>query len=307
MPATNRRVFYACHAVAIKQEPSGSATTVQGAQSVGVTTNFNLEQGFQLGHLSVYDNIVANPQVELTLSKALDGYDTIYKLATGGGTLISNANDTVEVTLGVGEDTRSQLGGGTAIKMTGMTISSLSYTFPTDGNFTEDVTFIGTHKVSTTQISAPTYSGAHILRRQNFVQGSSTLPAEVSGQNIQSITISADITREEIFKLGQYAPFFRSISFPLEITTEIEIIAKDHDEIYVDGSDVACTGGATLPAEQTIRLVLCDGTGNASRYIFDLGSKNTISSVNYTGGDTGGGNVAITYTYTTYNTLDITG
>lgn len=292
------RVFYASQGVSI------SGTTVAGAQSVGVQSNFNLEQAFQLGRLAIYDNIVTNPEVTVTVSKVLDGEDTIYKLATGGGTLVSNANDQCNILVGVGSDTASALSSGVAIEMTGMYLSSISYTLPVDGNFTEEATFIGDNKsVSTGTVSAPIATGNSVLRRQHYA--SSTLPVEVSGQNITNITISADLGREAMFKLGQFGPFHRFVNFPLEVTCEFEVSATGLDDVTVT-QNILCTGG-DLPQKQEIVVNLCDpGTGGTS-YTFDLGDSNRLTSVNYQGGDTGGGNATITYSYVTYNELDISG
>jgi hypothetical protein len=295
----NNRIFYASHGVSV------GGTTVQGAQSVGVTTNFNLEQAFQLGQLALYNNIVTDPEVEVTVSKALDGEALIWQLATGGGSLVSNANDQSTIKIGVGDDTAAALTNTTAVECTGMYISSLSYTFPVDGNFTEDVTFVGNHKAVNGTVSAPSTSGNAILRRQHLLIGSSTLPSEVTGKNLSSITISADLGRESMYKLGQYAPFHRFVNFPLEVTTEIEVMATTHDGVECDLTTISCTGG-DLPQEQQITIQLCDGTTGSAVYTFNMGDKNRLQSVNYTGGDTGGGNVTITYSYSTYNDLTIT-
>lgn len=295
----NNRVFYASHGVSVNN------TTVQGAQSVGVTTNFNLEQAFQLGQLALYDNIITDPQVEVTVNKVLDGQDTIWQLATGGGSLVANANDTSTVVIGVGDDTAASLTNTAAVTCTGMYVSSLTYTFPVDGNFTEEVSFVGNHKELSGSVSAPSVSGANVLRRQNFVLSGSTLPAEVAGQNISNISISADLGRESIYKLGQYAPFHRFVNFPLEVTTEIEVTAKSIDGIEVDLDLVTCSSSG-LPPEQQITIVLCDGEGGPAAYTFNMGDKNRLQSANYSGGDTGGGNATITYTYVTYNELSIT-
>lgn len=298
----NNRVFYASHGVAVGTQ-AGSATTVQGAQSVGITTNFNLEQAFQLGQLAIYDNMITDPTVEITVSKVLDGESTIYELATGGGSLVSTANTKSRVVIGVGSDTADALTSTAAITCTGVYYSSLTYTFPVDGNFTEDVTFIGDSKQLTGSVSAPTDSGNMVARRQNLVLGSTTLPAEVSGKNLSSITISTDLGREAIYKLGQYQPYHRYVNFPVEITTEIAVTATTTDGVGMDITGIDCdpTG---LPQEQAISISVCADSGNAT-HTFNLGNKNRLQSVNYTGGDTGGGNVEITYTYVTYNDLSI--
>lgn len=294
----NNRVFYASQGVSV------GGTTVQGAQSAGVTTNFNLEQAFQLGQLALYDNIITDPEVEVTVSKVLDGRATIWNLATGGGSLVNNANDAASVVIGVGDDTDDSLSNTTAVTCTGMFISSVNYTFPVDGNFTEEVTFVGNHKEVSGSVSAPSASGSVVLRRQNLA--SSTLPSEVSGQNITNITISADLGRESMYKLGQYAPFHRFVNFPLEVTTEIEVSATGIDRTEVDLAAVTCTSSG-LPQEQQITVNLCEGSGGTTYYRFNMGAKNRLQSVNYSGGDTGGGNATITYTYVTYNELTISG
>lgn len=294
----NNRVFYASQGVSV------GGTTVQGAQSVGITTNFNLEQVFQLGQLALYDNVSLDPEVEITISKILDGEDTIWALASSSGTsLIDNANDECDIVVGIGSDTDGTLTSTSAITCSGMFVSSLSYTFPVDGALTEEITFVGNAKALTGSVSAPVTNSKTTLRRQNVNIAASTIPAEVSGKNITSISISADLGRETMYKLGSLKPFHRFVNFPLEVTCEFEVTATDLDGVEVDIPDTACSG---LPAsDRAIEISICDADGN-ERYTFDLGSKNKLTSVNYSGGDTGGGNATITYSYSTYNELTIT-
>lgn len=297
------RVFYASQGVSV------GGTVVQGAQSVGVTSNFTLEQAFQLGQLALYNNVVTNPEVTVTISKVLDGEDTIYKLATGGGSLISNEGDTCEIIVSVGEDTNAALDATQSVKMTGMYLSSVSYTMPVDGFMTEEVSFVGDNKAFSVAtgsfIDAPSTSGNVVLRRQHFDTSGCELPVEVSGQNITNVTINADLGRETMFKLGQFGPFHRFTNFPLEVTCEFEVSATGLDQVEVS-QNVTCTGG-DIPDEQQITIVLCDPTSGEDSYSFDLGDKNRLTSVNYQGGDTGGGNATITFSYSTYNELNISG
>jgi hypothetical protein len=296
------RVFYASQGVKIGN------TVVQGAQSVGVQSNFTLEQAFQLGRLEIYNNAVTNPEVTVTISKILDGYATIYNLATGGGSLISNEADRCDIIVAVGSDTNQTLDGTQAVKMTGMYLSSLSYTMPVDGFMTEEVSFLGDNKVFTTTagdlFDGPADSGQVVLRRQSFNLDDSDLPAEVTGQNITNVTINADLGREAMFKLGQFGPFHRFTNFPLEVTCEFEVSATGLDTVDVN-QNVTCDTD-DFPAEEQITIVLCDPNTGSTGYTFDLGSKNRLTSVNYQGGDTGGGNATITYSYSTYNELTIT-
>lgn len=308
----NYRVFYASHALSV------NGTTVQGGQSVSVNTNFNLENIFQLGRLAVYDNVALDPEVEVTINKALDGHPTVYTLATGGGSLVASSNAQATLRLGVGKDTDEELGATVAervIKMTGCYISSLNYTFPVDGNFSEEITFLGTSKsLETGTVAAPgpnplpaaPANQSNVLRRQNFKKGSSDLPSEVSGKRLSQVTISADLGREALYELGKFAPYHRFVNFPLEITVAFDVIADDHDAVEAELADLNECEAPAAEGEQAIKIVLCRGDG-AETYTFDLGEKCTLQSVSYSGGDTGGGNVTITYTYLTYNTLTITG
>jgi len=50
-------------------------------------------------------------------------------------------------------------------------------------------------------------------------------------------------------------------------------------------------------------IIIKDNAGT----VLNLGNKNKLSSVSYSGGDTGGGNATITYSFVTYNSLIVDG
>ena len=176
----NDRVFYATQAVAIA--PRGTAPgdytateMAHGVQSIGITTNFNLEQVFELGQLEIYENVEGIPDVEVTMEKVLDGYPLLYHMATkGAGTAIDPsiaANATgkflprskkrCDVRLGIYEEEQGNNVGSSApsgsftgaaaaqsteVYLSGMFINSISYSVPVDGPATESVTFVGNNK-----------------------------------------------------------------------------------------------------------------------------------------------------------------
>ena len=301
-----QRIFYASHAVSVE------GTTIQGAQSVSVNTNFNLEQVFQLGQLSIYDNVSTDPDVEITITKALDGHPLIWSLATnsgplGTGGIFSNANDQCEIILAVGDDAVGVAPNTSFIQMTGCFITNISYTIPVDGNMTEEVQFIGSHK-AVTGAGAVTAPGnvspqSKILRRQHLMNGAATaLPAAVAGKHISNISISASLNREKMYTLGQMSPFHRFVNFPLEVTCSFDVIATGTDGIAMDVINDRCVGRTAN--EEPICIELCrEGIAGVRSYSFYLGDKCKLQSVNYSGGDTSGGNVTLTYTYTTFNDL----
>ena len=306
----NNRIFYASHAVQVND------VTVRGAQSVGVNTNFNLEQVFQLGRIAVYDNLAVDPEVEVTINKALDGHKLIWSLARGNlnAALVESANDQSDIELGVGADNQEVIGvlaNTSAITMTGCFVNSLNYTFPVEGNLTEEVTFVGSHKSAAGAVTAPDDAPfpvivGHVLRRQNVMMGSSTLPAAVDGKRLSSVSVSTSFNREKMFTLGQFSPYHRFVNFPIEVTVTFDVIAGDignDASLLFDTINTECTG-RTYGKEHII-IQLCKSDG-ATAYTFDLGSGCSLQSVNYSGGDTGGGNVTETYTYISYNDLTVT-
>ena len=103
--------------------------------------------------------------------------------------------------------------------------------------------------------------------------------------HIQSISFSVDAGREAINQLGTYAPYYRYVNFPVNVTTEIQVIAVGGDNI--DAVENVPSGGNL--SNHTIQVCLDDST------VIQVGNKNKLTSVSYGGGDAGGGNAAITY------------
>lgn len=368
---TNKRVFYATQAVAVGDQGAtgvvdswqpgdstfdgaGKIMIAHGLQSIGVTTNFNLEQIFELGQLSLYENYEEVPEIEVTFEKVLDGYSLMYHLGTVDATsptLTGRGNARADVRMAVGFDTKDYMAAGVGqtgvaeLYCSGMYVSSVSYTLGTDGNFTESTTFVGNDKqwltgsdtgglltaaadgalnaaLSTGVFGndAPVGVGSSVLRRQNLVigstgktYGSTSFKTEVpnileggstgsltnskyivegSGPYIQSISISCDLGRENIQQLGKKAPYYRYVAFPVDVTCDIEVTATAGDNV-----DAAEEGGATGKnlSNHSIQVVLDDST------VFQLGKKNKLTSVTYGGGDAGGGNATITYSFTNSN------
>lgn len=218
---TNTRVFYATQGVAVGDI---GATGVQdswqqgeavftgadhvmiahGLQSIGVTTNFNLEGIFEIGQLSLYENAEEIPEIEVSMEKFLDGYSLVYHLGTVAATNPtltgrSDARADVRMAIGLTTDTSIQTtnSGVAELYCSGMYVNSVSYNLSTEGSFSESVSFVGNDKQwivgsdtgsvlinnGTGQIisafdtdvfgdDAPVTSDNAVLRRENLVTGS---------------------------------------------------------------------------------------------------------------------------------------
>tara|TARA_R110000824_G_scaffold34484_5_gene109324 strand:- start:3727 stop:4944 length:1218 start_codon:yes stop_codon:yes gene_type:complete len=230
---SNTRIFYATQAATIgaignisspeegwtneaSSPQTGAATLTHGVQSIGIDTNFNLEQAFELGQLSLYENIEDIPEIAVSMQKFLDGYSLLYHLGAsydGDGTVISTTNTSLSGRADTRADVRLVLNATTDEAVTtgdsgvaelycsGMYMSSVSYTIPTDGTCTEDVSFVGNNKKWLTDDGdpdsdmvlingaagldtnfgtifgddAPNYSTGHVLRREDVVTGSTAI------------------------------------------------------------------------------------------------------------------------------------
>lgn len=325
----NNRIFYACQAVAVGAMGEEDFTPIHGVQSVGINTTFNLEQAFELGQIQIYENIEGVPDVEVTLEKVLDGYPLIYHLATPSASdsaLVNRAVQRSDVVLGIYPEDKNAVSGQAPVEvyMSGMYINAISYTLPVDGNSTESVTLVGNNKewsIAGTRFDATvateltnddgsdeplalTQASGGIQRRENVLIDQSNLPIMSGYDHVQSITISTDLGREDLFELGRKTPYYRAPNYPVEVTCEIEVITVSGDFInaYEEGlaSYVGTRDEGNNTGEREIVVRLQDGT------VFDLGVKNRLSSVNYGGGDAGGGNSTVTYSYTTFNDLTVT-
>ena len=119
------------------------------------------------------------------------------------------------------------------------------------------------------------------------------------GAHIQSISCSTDFGREDIFELGKKGRYHRFVPFPTEVTSEITIISTSGDLISATEAGVVDKSNQANLNNETIRLHLREGL------IVDMGRKNKLSNVSVTGGDAGGGNEEITYSFTNFNDFTV--
>jgi hypothetical protein len=154
----NKRLFYAAQRVGIAPINSNSYTTVRGAQSVGLTTIFNIEQVSEIGQLESYETIEGIPAVEVSTEKVLDGYCPIYLLATqtttsgsapSASTLSGRATGVCRMAIAAYPEESSYAEGtiGAETHMSGLFVSSVGYSVPVEGNATESCSLVGNNKV----------------------------------------------------------------------------------------------------------------------------------------------------------------
>jgi len=305
---------------------------VHGVQSVGVTTNFSLEQVFEFGQIEIYENIEAQPEVEVTVERVLDGAKPMWFMVTDETK--STLNEAIstyksDIGLNIYSDAQNRASGSIQrfMFMSGMYISNATYTYTVDGNFTESITLVGNDKTWTQSANAPsgywtannTGDGVEsatennnglpsgVQRRENFALSGCELPTDLPGipgagvgnassglsEHLQTVTLSVDIGREDIFELGSKLPFFKTVTFPVEVSASFEVITAEGDLV-----EAVSTAESNL-TNQNIKVYTDEGL------TIDLGSENKLLSIDFGGGDAGGGNDTVTYTYQTFNVFSI--
>ncbi len=329
----NDRIFYACQAVAIvKTGVSPEAKHIaRGLQSVGMNSNFSLDQIFEIGQLEIYENVEDVADIEVSLEKVIDGETLLFTLASNGLAsvdLVAAVKNRSDVYLSIFDDAQSNAT-GTARNVcwnSGCYISNVSYSYNVDGNATESLGLVGNDRFWNS-VAGPTDSSATaqfatittgqfgsdsplsgVVRRNDINLANSELPDLVKSQegdlanvpignenyHLQSVSISADFGQENLLELGRFGPYAKFVTFPIEVSCEFEVIATSGDLKSVSGINKNLV-------DQDILIKDSAGT------VIDLGSggsgKNKLSSISYSGGDAGGGNSTVTYSYTNFNSL----
>lgn len=226
------------------------------------------------------------------------------------------------------------------VHMSGLFISSFSYEVSVDGNAMESCTLIGNNKVwvgTAGETSGTFNDGTHwdgtssltnntdrpysistsggVNRREDILFGSgalgSWLPGDIPGltldsgkyynvlsggeygAHLQRISVNVDLGREDMFELGQRAAYHKYVNFPVEVTSEYGIISVSGD--MVSALENGLSGDNTNLTDRSAKIFMREGLQ------VDLGTRNKLSSVGMSGGDTGGGNQEVTYTYSNFN------
>jgi hypothetical protein len=282
-----------------------------GVQSVSIGTSFDLEDVFTLGQLDAYENVEGIPEIEMSVEKVLDGTKPLWLMTTDSDytTLKGRTSDyKIDAAVSVFPDANDSATGtaDATVTCSGMYVTSYGLSMSTDGNFTETVSLVGNDKTWLTTEGTPaavfdaaaaysaTVVGSGVLRSEEFNKAGSTLPTEVSvDDHIQSIDISVDISREDIFELGTKRAYYKAVSFPVTVSTSFEIVTSEGDKIE------AVSTGDNLTARQ-ITLLTTDGL------TINLGANNKVASVDFSGFDAGSGNGTVSLEYTNSNSITVT-
>jgi len=131
-------------------------------------------------------------------------------------------------------------------------------------------------------------------------------PDGARSSDIQSITVSASVNRQRKNALGSFEPVCQIMQTPVEVTTEITVIPRTSGIASMTAIGILntgnndCTAGYQRNAKnQTIRIATCEGTR------IYTGLKNKLRNQSYSGGEAGGQDVQVSYTYLTFGDFTV--
>jgi len=321
----NEHVFYAIHAVHLRDTGSDTWYPVSGVQSVGLTTTFETEQTYQLGQLQIYADVETMPAVEGTIERVIDGTPTLWDYCTtDGDDLPGRLTQKFDMALLIYSDSQTASSGYAvaACYCSGMYLNNWTFTMPVEGVATERVTVVGNDKMWASGVDDSMawtiggdvpdgfFSGGEtvpaVARRQDLDLVNSIFPSGAGGMpytgaslddHLQTITISADFSRRDIYRLGQRKPYTKIPSYPIEVTSAFETITAAGDKIDARSDLTTNTYGKQIKIQLKSPFDLA----------IDLGSNNKLRSIDYGGGDATGGDVNVTYNFSNFNELAVAG
>lgn len=290
----NKRVFYACQGILYNGNP------VEGVQNLTLNTQ---QEYLTVDNFGSYDafHVADHPKISINLTRVISNGGT----ALYSGALKDNINNhTNYICLFIGDDTKPHISGATAPKniyLENVSINSVGYSLSVDGNLTEQIGFIGFHRENNgcpTGIEAfnDLANGGNVMRRQHYQSG-------LINDQLISFDVSVDFGIEDVKEFGknftdQSVGPYRYARTPITVSTRVEAyIDNDFGGYEVNPTGSACQG-VDIGQSRVLSIALCNGQ------TLSLGT-GVVTDVEYGGGDTGGGNATVTYSYESLNTFDI--
>lgn len=339
--ATNTRSYFPSQALFAKKSNSADAYTfVHGVQSASDSASLPKQDINEFGQLNVFERIEDTPEISVDVERVLDGNVPLYLLASKGSTLASltgRQNSESVLALGIYSDTNDYVGQGSSdpikvVEYSGVQVNSLTYSFSTDGPFTESINFVGNYMEWTDDGTAkygtlpadPTSAGTDeplaytnclggVQFKESLVFDSgetyqTLLPTQIDGVtaggfnplvsggcpqvNVQSIEVSVDLSRERIPSLGCRGDYAKLAQFPTDVTVNIEVLMQDGHGIGIT-EEGANVSGCHKENSPNQRFRLVTKSG----LVIDCGTRLKLDDVSQTFGDTGGSNGTVSYTF----------
>ena len=314
----NNRIFWACQSVA------KDGAFLKGVQAVGVNGSSPVNTLQDIGRpQSNFKFETKDKEFEITISRVIDRNSPLFYTWVGkpikpgnigwGG---SGDNDikSFDIAIVYGPDINSNIGDGSPVATSTYhkcLITGLTYNLTVDGVMTEEITLTSRHVTTAGGVGSGAPSTGNeqsgsIIKRQDV---SFTLPAlvtEVFGTDepltvnsqsvygIQSISLNMEINYSRLNDVGVWRGYDNSaevnkwtfVDTPISVSTTINGIARS----MVPNISLGENNNEVIGTLEQITI-------NAGSFTWNMGDKNYLSDYSTSGGDTGGGNAEISFTY----------
>jgi len=336
----NNRIFYACQAVYVDGTYLQNVQAVGIDYSADATGISDTGRTQQQRSLYSKPEITISIQREVNTTAvpfyapaSVTSYENAYILKNGNlgasGWDSSSLLKEYAIEVAYGSDDLSGNIESTTLKH--CLLTEVSYEISVDGRMTENLSFVTRNLVKTGSAAAPIatpLTGTIFKRHHLDVENEDfILPSEVKSvvdvenddgdgvaRAVQSISINAAFDYGEMSDVGKWRGSnqtslpteqnkWRYITTPIGITCEITAIVRKSIAQNILIKDTNFMGTFPTP-DREIKIVMGPEASNPSAptwFVIDLGKKNYLTGISFSGGDTGGGNVEATFSYANTN------
>jgi hypothetical protein len=260
---------------------------LHGVTTATVTRSTEMTTLITKGSPNITANFEKKPNINLSFSRYLTSSQ--YTNINAQNKVGSSRPSVEEISFGVV--------GGAGFKLNDMRIKSLSFNFPNEGNFTEQVSYEGvTNQTPSAFFKIDPPESGIVLRRKDFAGGS--FPTEVSGKRILSVEASVNINYGHIPTWGNFYTNYSSyVSVPLDISCTFEVLDLGQNNSLNDLYTNADNGQKIFTSHLSNSSIVINSGGPT----IDLGGENFLSNIERSGGDAGQNNYSV-YKVTYKNT-----
>lgn len=312
----NKRVFYACQGLMLDGKP------LYGVQSVSVRTEQNTNVVENWGSLHISGVAVDTPRSTITISRIIASPEGtgitpegtgIYGGIVSGNLEAISENHSRQLCLFVSDDTQPGISESSSnvrsISFKDSSINSLSYSISVDGFLTENTEIIAYNKEfnsSGCPVENMDFDNikGHPIQRQDI--SSFSFSNKVPSGAIQDVTISIPFNIQTVDEFGtalsRHSQKYRYATFPIASTLSVTAIYQNTDRfdnyMFAEPTGTNTTTCDNMPPD----FPQMTGLNISTCGDFGVSLSNCIlQSIDYGGGDAGGGHATLTYDFVCYN------
>lgn len=258
---------------------------VGGVQSVTVGKSFNTTNITGKGLPTNVKNFYQKPELSISFTKFMsDDYSSFLSGFDIRNEIYKTPPEKYDIEIGI-------VGGG-GLKFVNTVLGGVTYNFTNQGDFTEELSFIGHVSEAISSIAAPAVEYGQTKRRQHFIKAN--IPSEIPSSTLLSVTASMNINYGTIPTFGKfYTHKNKYITYPVDISCTYEVLDKGYSQAR---SDYTGSNEETIINDEvSYRSIVISGVPSVN-----LGDKNILTNVDRNGGDAGNNDYSI-YRYTYKN------